>query len=84
MNEPDDDRTVRRSALWRIHGLAAILGTPFLVVAAVTGLIYVLAPQVEAWQDGAFDRVAPRHGCRSIAWWTRPWRQRRRAAACAR
>ena len=52
-------RDVRRNALWRIHGLAAILGTPFLVVAAVTGLLYVLAPQVEAWQDGAFDRVAP-------------------------
>jgi uncharacterized iron-regulated membrane protein len=49
----------RRGALWRIHGLAAMLATPFLLVAAVTGLIYVAAPQVEAWQDAHLDAVTP-------------------------
>lgn len=49
--------TARRGALWRIHGLAAMLATPFLLVAAVTGLIYVAAPQVEAWQYRHLDVV---------------------------
>jgi uncharacterized iron-regulated membrane protein len=39
-----------RATLWRLHGLAAMLATPFLVVAAVTGLLYVPTPQIEAWQ----------------------------------
>jgi uncharacterized iron-regulated membrane protein len=59
MNEPDDERSVRRNALWRIHGLAAILGTPFLLLAAVTGLMYACAPQIDYARDSAFDRVAP-------------------------
>lgn len=54
-----DTEFARRGALWRIHGLAAILATPFLLLAAVTGLIYVAAPQVEAWQDAHLDTVAP-------------------------
>ncbi len=59
MSESDDERSIRRSALWRIHGLAAILGTPFLLVAAVTGLMYAFAPQIDAWRERAFERVAP-------------------------
>ncbi len=46
-----------RSALWRLHGLAAMLATPFLLAAALTGLVYVPTPQVEAWQHGHLDQV---------------------------
>jgi uncharacterized iron-regulated membrane protein len=48
-----------RAALWRLHALAALLASPFLIVAALTGLVYVAAPQVEAWQHGHLDRVRP-------------------------
>ena len=49
----------RRGALWRIHGLAAIVATPFLLAAAVTGLLYVATPQVEAWRYAQLDAVTP-------------------------
>lgn len=49
----------RRGALWRIHGLAAIVATPFLLAAAVTGLLYVATPQVEAWRYAQLDAATP-------------------------
>lgn len=65
-------RAASRAALWRLHGLAALLASPFLIVAALTGLVYVAAPQVEAWQHGHLDRVAPA-----------PWRPLERLVAAA-
>jgi uncharacterized iron-regulated membrane protein len=47
-----------RSALWRLHAVAALLATPVLVLATITGLIYLPTPQIERWQDGHLDRVA--------------------------
>jgi uncharacterized iron-regulated membrane protein len=46
----------RRALLWRVHGLAAMLATPFLLVAAITGLVYVPAPQIDAWQLALLER----------------------------
>lgn len=39
-----------RALLWRVHGLAALLASPLLLIAVITGLIYLPTPQVEAWQ----------------------------------
>ncbi len=58
-NSPATGRAASRVALWRLHGLAALLASPFLIVAALTGLVYVVSPQVEAWQHGHLDHVAP-------------------------
>lgn len=52
-------RAASRAALWRLHGWAALLASPFLIVAALTGLVYVPTPQVEAWQHGHLDAVSP-------------------------
>lgn len=46
-----------RTLLWRVHGLAALLALPFLLIATVTGLIYLPTPQVEAWQGRAWQSV---------------------------
>ena len=48
-------RDARRAAnsrllLWRLHGLAALLALPFVLIATITGLIYLPTPQIEAWQ----------------------------------
>lgn len=48
-----------RTLLWRLHGLAALLALPFLLIATVTGLIYLPTPQIEAWQGRALLQVAP-------------------------
>jgi uncharacterized iron-regulated membrane protein len=44
-------------ALWRLHALAALLATPVLVLATITGLIYLPTPQIERWQNGHLDQV---------------------------
>lgn len=38
---------MRRSLLWRLHFWAALIATPFVVVACMTGLLYVFTPQIE-------------------------------------
>jgi uncharacterized iron-regulated membrane protein len=48
-----------RSLLWRIHFWAALIASPFTLVAAVTGLLYVFTPQIEAARHGWLDHVAP-------------------------
>jgi len=62
-----------RSALWRLHALAAMLAAPFLILAAITGLIYVPTPQIERWQHAALDDVRPA-----------PWRPLEGLVAAAR
>lgn len=49
----------RRGLLWRIHFWAALLATPFTLVAAFTGLIYVFTPQIERALYTHLDKVAP-------------------------
>ncbi|MEH6458353.1 PepSY-associated TM helix domain-containing protein [Chitinimonas sp. JJ19] len=38
----------RRSLLWRIHFWAALIASPFAMLAALTGLLYVFTPQIES------------------------------------
>jgi uncharacterized iron-regulated membrane protein len=49
----------RRSILMRIHFWSALIASPFALVAAITGLIYVFVPQIEAALYGHLDNVTP-------------------------
>lgn len=49
----------RRSLYLRVHAWAALIASPFLLVATLTGLLYVFVPQVEARLYGGLDRVTP-------------------------
>ena len=52
---------IRRMALhrllWRLHFWGGLLGAPIVLFAALTGLVYVATPQIEAWRHAALDRV---------------------------
>jgi uncharacterized iron-regulated membrane protein len=45
-------------AVWRWHFYAGLFCVPFIIVLAITGSIYLFKPQVEAWQDRAYDNLA--------------------------
>jgi len=47
----------RRSLMWRIHFWAALIATPFALVAALTGTLYVFTPQIESALYGHLDQV---------------------------
>lgn len=50
---------MRRSLLWRLHFWAAAIATPFVLLAALTGLLYVFTPQIEASLYRRLDTVSP-------------------------
>lgn len=47
----------RRSLFWRIHFWAALIASPFALVATLTGLLYLFTPQIEAGLYGHLERV---------------------------
>jgi uncharacterized iron-regulated membrane protein len=49
----------RKSALWRIHLWAAFIATPFALIGALTGMLYIFTPQIEAVLHGRLDTVTP-------------------------
>jgi uncharacterized iron-regulated membrane protein len=49
----------RRSLYWRIHFWAALIASPFTLVAALTGILYIFTPQVEARLYRHLDHVVP-------------------------
>ncbi|CAH0258237.1 hypothetical protein SRABI118_03145 [Massilia sp. Bi118] len=49
----------RRSLFWRIHFWAALIASPFALVAVLTGTLYIFTPQIEAALYGQLERVAP-------------------------
>ena len=49
----------RRSLLWRIHAWAALIASPFALVAALSGMLYAFTPQLEAMLHGHLDKVVP-------------------------
>lgn len=59
-------RAQRRSLLMRIHFWSALIASPFALIAAITGLIYVFVPQVEQIMHGHIDSVAPAAQVRSL------------------
>jgi uncharacterized iron-regulated membrane protein len=42
---------------WRLHFWAGLIVSPVVLLAAVTGLLYVFTPQIEAWRHGHLDQV---------------------------
>ena len=56
----DSRRTVAgRDLLWRLHFWAALIAGPFVLLACLTGLLYVFTPQVERLLHGRLDSVEP-------------------------
>jgi uncharacterized iron-regulated membrane protein len=49
----------RRSLYWRIHFWAALIASPFTLIAALTGILYIFTPQVEARLYRHLDHVVP-------------------------
>jgi uncharacterized iron-regulated membrane protein len=49
----------RRSLLWRLHFWSALVASPFVFVACLTGLLYVFTPQIEQYLHGHLDTVVP-------------------------
>jgi uncharacterized iron-regulated membrane protein len=52
----------RRSLYLRVHCWAALIASPFLLIATLTGLLYVFVPQVEARLYSGLDHVTPTSG----------------------
>ncbi|WP_174298896.1 PepSY-associated TM helix domain-containing protein, partial [Sphingomonas bacterium] len=46
------------NAVWRWHFYAGVFCVPFVVWLALTGSIYLWRPQIEAWLDRPYDRLA--------------------------
>ncbi len=55
--QPTTHPRARYQALWRVHFWAGLLTAPIVLAAAITGLIYVFTPQVEAVRHRHLDRV---------------------------
>lgn len=49
----------RKSLFWRIHFWAAVIASPFALIAALTGILYIFTPQIEAVLYDRLDHVAP-------------------------
>ena len=45
------------NAVWRWHFYAGLFCLPFILWLSVTGTIYLWKPQIEAWQERAYDRL---------------------------
>lgn len=52
-------RAQRRSLLWRIHFWAALIASPFALIAALTGSVYIFTPQIENALYGHLEQVTP-------------------------
>ena len=42
---------------WRLHFWAGILTAPIMLIAAITGILYIFTPQIEAWKHADLDLV---------------------------
>jgi uncharacterized iron-regulated membrane protein len=49
----------RRNLFWRIHFWAALIASPFALVAAFTGMLYIFTPQIETLLYRRLDQVLP-------------------------
>jgi uncharacterized iron-regulated membrane protein len=56
----------RRSLLWRIHFWSALIASPFVLIACLTGLLYVFTPQIERAWHGHLDIVQPQSQARPL------------------
>lgn len=44
-------------AVWRWHFYASLFCIPFVIILSITGGIYLFKPQIEAWNERAFDSL---------------------------
>src|SRR5262245_24766674 len=44
-------------AVWRWHFYASLFCIPFVIILSITGGIYLFKPQIEAWNERAFDNL---------------------------
>ena len=65
-NAPALIQTHRRSLLWRLHFWSALIASPFVLVACLTGLLYVFTPQIEQSLHGHLDTVRPQAQARPL------------------
>jgi uncharacterized iron-regulated membrane protein len=49
------DRTALYRTIWRWHFYAGLLVIPFILILSVTGAIYLFKPQVERWEERAWQ-----------------------------
>jgi len=56
----------RKSLFWRIHFWAALIASPFALIAALTGILYIFTPQIEAVLYDRLDHVAPAGAMRPL------------------
>jgi hypothetical protein len=49
----------RRSLFRRVHMWAALIASPFAIIAVLTGLFYVATPQIEHWRYDSLEQVVP-------------------------
>ncbi len=54
---PSAQRRGFHSLLWRIHFWAALVSTPFVLIAVVTGILYIFMPQIESVLYADLDHV---------------------------
>jgi len=54
-----NSRAARAAIFWRVHWWAALVATPFALLATLTGLLYVATPQIEQSLYGHLEQVAP-------------------------
>lgn len=50
--------SILQRVFWRVHFWAGLISAPIVVFAALTGLLYALSPQIEAWRHADIDHVA--------------------------
>ena len=44
--------------VWRLHFYAGLFCIPFLLWLSLTGPLYLFKPQIDAWEDRPYDRLA--------------------------
>lgn len=49
----------RRNLLWRLHFWAALIASPFALIACLTGILYIFTPQIEQSWYKNLDTVEP-------------------------
>lgn len=59
------NKTLQR-LFWRMHFWAGLIASPIILFAALTGLLYVCTPQIEAWRYDHLDHVAARGAPQSL------------------
>jgi uncharacterized iron-regulated membrane protein len=73
----------RRSVFWRIHFWAALIASPFVLIAPLTSALYIFTARIKARLYGHLEQVTHQARCWiSMLWLRRPFqtntRMRRR------